>query len=111
MNRFRLPALLVAGLWLVSVLRAADSGNLYPFASGKIDTLDLATKQITVKTPQGARAFAVTNSTYLIVNGASTSLDKLKVGDPVKLNYFTNPTGQAIIRRLKVAPPEPGDAP
>ncbi len=79
-----------------------DSGNHYPFAGGKIEALDPVAKQITIS----SRSFAVTNTTYLIANGAKTTFDKLKVGDPVKLNYFTNTTGQAIIRRLKITPPE-----
>jgi len=106
----RLPVVLLAGLWFLSSALAEDIGNIYPFAAGKIDNLDLATKQIIVKTPQGSRAFVVTNSTYLIASDARTSLDKLKVGDPVKLNYFTNTTGQAIIRRLKVTPPDVGNS-
>ena len=103
--------LLLAGLGLLGVAVAQEIGNSYPFAGGKIDTLDLATKQITVVTPKGPRLFFVTNSTYLIAGGVQTTLDKLKVGDPVKLNYFTNTSAQAIIRRLKVTPPEPSAAP
>ncbi len=79
-----------------------DSVNHYPFAGGKIEALDLVAKQITIS----SRPFAVTNTTYLIANGAKITFDKLKVGDPVKLNYFTNTTGQAIIRRLKITLPE-----
>lgn len=111
MNLFRLPILLLAGLWLLSAAVAAEIGNSYPFAAGSIEALDLATKQITVKTPKGSRAFVVTNSTYLIAGGARTSFNKLKVGDPVKINYFTNTTPQAIIRRLKVTPPDSADSP
>ena len=111
MTSFRLLGLLLAGLWLLSSVLAGEIGNSYPFASGQIDNLDLATKQITVKTPKGNRVFVVTNSTYLIAGGVRTTLDKLKVGDPVKLNYFTNTTPFAIIRRLKIVPPEPVDAP
>lgn len=103
--------LLLAGLGLLGVGVAEEIGNSYPFAGGKIDNLDLATKQITVVTPKGPRLFVVTNSTYLIASGVRTTLDKLKVGDPVKINYFTNTAAQAIIRRLKVTPPEPSDTP
>ena len=55
--------------------------------------------------------FIVTNSTFLITVGTKTTFDKLKPGMPVKLNYFTNETGQAIIRRLKVAEPDAGAIP
>ena len=103
--------LLLAGLGLLGVAVADEIGNSYPFAGGRIDNLDLAAKQITVVTSQGPRLFLVTNSTYLIAGGVRTTLDKLKVGDPVRLNYFTNTVAQAIIRRLKVTPPEPSDTP
>ena len=111
MKALRRFIVLLAGLGLLGVAVAEEIGNSYPFAGGKIDNLDLATKQITVVTPQGPRLFGVTNSTYLIASGMRTTLDKLKVGDPVKINYFTNAAAQAIIRRLKVMPPEPSDTP
>ena len=90
---------------------AQDTGDIYPFARAKIEQTDIATKQIVIKTPPGNRAFIVTNATYLIAGGTKTTFDKLKPGMPVKLNYFTNETGQAIIRRLKVAEPVTGLTP
>jgi hypothetical protein len=102
--------ILLAGLVFGSVF-AQNPGDQYPFASGKIEQTDIATKQITIKTPLGDRVFIVTNATYLIISGAKTSFDKLKPGMPVNLNYFTNEPGQAIIRRLKVAEPVAGNAP
>ena len=110
-NATRHFLLLVVGLGWLGGAVAEDIGNNYPFASGRIDNLDLAAKQLTVVTPKGPRIFVVTNSTYLIASGVRTTLDKLKVGDPVKINYFTNAAPQAIIRRLKVTPPEPSDTP
>ena len=111
MKLLRLLASVGIGLLLIGSAWTQDIANHYPFAAGKIENLDPVAKQITVKTTQGNQPFIVTNSTYLIAGGTRTSFDKLKVGAPVKLNYFTNTTGQAIIRRLKVAPPEPADTP
>ena len=101
MKPIRLLAFAI-GLILSGTVLSQDSGNHYPFAGGKIEALDPVAKQITINN----RPFAVTNTTYLIANGAKITFDKLKVGDPVKLNYFTNTTGQAIIRRLKITLPE-----
>ena len=101
---------LFACLVLVSAL-AQDPGNQYPFTKGKIEQTDIATKQIIIKTSLGDRAFTVTNATYLITDKAITAFDKLKPGMPVKLNYFTNETGQAIIRRLKVVEIDAGNTP
>ena len=110
MKSVRFTIALIAGLFCVSVI-AQDPGDLYPFARGKIEQTDLATKKITIKTLLGDRVFIVTNSTFLITVGTKTTFDKLKPGMPVKLNYFTNETGQAIIRRLKVAEPDAGAIP
>ena len=90
---------------------AQDPGDHYPFARGKIEQTDPVSKQVTIKTPLGDRVFIVTNSTYLIVGGAKTTFDKLKPGMPVKLNYVTNETGQAVIRRLKIAEFDTGPTP
>ena len=108
MKSVSLTILLLAGLAFGSA-HAQDPGDLYPFARGKIERIDSTTKQIVIKTPLGNRAFIVTNATYLIAGETKTAFDKLKPGMPVKLNYFTNETGQAIIRRLKVAEPAAGN--
>ena len=110
MKSASLITLLLAWLALGSVL-AQDPGDKYPFAKGKIEQTDIVTKQIIIKTPPGDRAFTVTNATYLIADKAITTFDKLKPGMPVKLNYFTNETGQAIIRRLKVVETDVGNTP
>ena len=102
--------ILLAWLALDSVL-AQDPGDKYPFAKGKIEQTDIVAKQIIIKTLLGDRAFTVTNATYLIADKAVTTFDKLKPGMPVKLNYFTNETGQAIIRRLKVVETDAGTTP
>ena len=102
--------ILLAWLALDSVL-AQDPGDKYPFAKGKIEQTDIVAKQIIIKTLLGDRAFTVTNATYLIADKAVTTFDKLKPGMPVKLNYFTNETGQAIIRRLKVVEIDAGNTP
>lgn len=73
----------------------------YPFAGGIITRLDPETKQIALKT----KTFAVTNTTYLLNGTERLTFDKLRVGDAVKLNYYTNANGRAVIRRLKIDHP------
>ncbi|MEI6085150.1 MAG: hypothetical protein WCS70_12725 [Verrucomicrobiota bacterium] len=97
MKRFVSLLFFLAGLAL-----AADN---YPFAGGAIVHLDAATKQVTVQTGTNTSHFIVTDQTYLLNGPEKLSFDQLKLGDPVKLNYYTNATGQALIRRLKIAHP------
>jgi len=96
LKHFVLLSLLVAG-----IVRADN----YPFAGGLIVRLDDAAKQIIVKDGTNTWRFTVTDQTYLLNGVERLSFDKLKVGNPVKLNYYTNATGQAVIRRLKIAHP------
>jgi Cu/Ag efflux protein CusF len=104
-----LRALLVAVLLLVLVPAWADDpGNHYPFAAGTIQKVDARGKVLTIVTPAGPRTLAVTERTYLFRGKERLTADKLKVGEAVKINYYTNETGQAFIRRLKVVvPPTP----
>jgi Cu/Ag efflux protein CusF len=88
-------------------VRAEDPANIYPFAAGTIKTMDSSGKLLTVVTAKGTRTFGVTERTYIYRGKEKLTSDKLKIGDSVKINYFTNETGQAFIRRLKVQPPLP----
>jgi Cu/Ag efflux protein CusF len=101
-----------------ALLAAADTSEVaqakskklvdtYPFAKGIIEKLDLAARRIMVKTDHGPRAFDLTSRTYIFRGKEKLTLDKLKLGDSIKLNYYTNDLGQALIRRIKVDQPEP----
>ena len=93
-------------LWLLLAgIVCAD----YPFAGGSIVRLDTSAKQITVKTGPSNTTFIVTTQTYLLNGPEKITFDKLKLGDPVKLNYYTNETGRAFIRRLKIDHPATDD--
>jgi Cu/Ag efflux protein CusF len=92
--------------------RAEDAANIYPFAKGTIEKLDPTGQQIILKTTLGTRTFAVNARTYMFRGKEKLTFEKLKIGYPIKLNYSTNETGQAVVRRLKVdvaepAPPSP----
>jgi Cu/Ag efflux protein CusF len=86
---------------------AQEAANRYPFAKGTIEKVDAAAKRVTVATPSGSRTFALTERTYVYRGKEKIGLDKLKIGDATKINYYTNETGQAFIRRLKIDQPEP----
>ena len=79
----------------------------YPFAKGAIARLDVTGKLITITSSDGSQTFAATDHTYLFRGPDKITLAKLKIGDTVKINYYTNETGQAFIRRLKIDQPEP----
>jgi len=80
----------------------------YPFARGALTKLNLAAQKITVNTDNGDRDFILTPKTYIFRDKQKISADQLKVGELIKLNFLTNETGQAFVRRIKVAPIEPG---
>jgi hypothetical protein len=100
--------LVVASLLVLMPARADDAGNHYPFAAGTIRKVDASGKLLIIATPAGSQTLAVTERTYLFRGKEKLTVDRLKVGEVVKINYYTNETGQAFIRRLKVAlPPSP----
>jgi hypothetical protein len=90
--------------------RAEDLANHYPFAAGTIQKVDPSGQLLTILTPKGSQTLAVTERTYFYRGKEKLTIDKLQIGDAVKINYYTNETGQAFVRRLKVAeapPPAP----
>jgi hypothetical protein len=78
----------------------------YPFAKGTLERLNPGTRQLSVRTPDGTRSFEVTPRTYIFRGTDKITLDKLTIGESLKLNYYTNALGQALVRRIKVDPPE-----
>ena len=80
----------------------------YPFARGDLTKIDTAAQRITVNTDNGERDFTLTPKTYIYRGPQKITADQLKLGELIKLNYQTNETGQAIARRIKVSPIEPG---
>jgi Cu/Ag efflux protein CusF len=108
------PVVVIAlGLGYVAPLLRSQQTNSpppserYPFASGTIERLDLGSKRLGIKTPKGARSFDVTIRTYIFRGKEKLTLDKLKIGDKIKLSYYTNELGQTLVKRIKVNQPEP----
>lgn len=92
--------------FIAGLAGAETAANQYPFAKGKIERLNAAAHSITVTTPTGPKNFAITDQTYVIAGGERVAFEKLKIGDLVAINYVTNSTGQAQVRRLKIKPAE-----
>jgi hypothetical protein len=99
--------LVIAFVLSLASVRADDPGNHYPFAAGTIKNVDPSGRLLTITTPAGPQTLGVTERTYLFRGKEKLTADQLKVGEAVKINYYTNETGQAYIRRLKVALPPP----
>ena len=85
----------------------AGDAYQYPFATGTIQKLDINAKLVTILMPKGSQTMAWTDRTYLYRGKDKLTPDKLKIGDSIKINYYTNETGKAFIRRLKVDRPSP----
>lgn len=87
---------------------AAQQTNLppltegYPFAKGTLERLNLDARQFTLRTPVGARRFEVTARTYIFRGKDKITLDKLRIGETLKLSYYTNDLGQVLVKRIKV---------
>ena len=96
---------LTSGLVTLLLAGHLHAEDRYPFAAGPIFRVEPEARQIMIKDGAATRSYFVTDQSYLLDGNTRLSLDKLKPGLPVKLNYYTNDTGRALIRRLKVDHP------
>jgi hypothetical protein len=110
--RRKTSLVLILVLGLAASLSNGQQTNLpppargYPFARGTLERLNTGTRQLSVRTPDGTRNFEVTPRTYIFRGKDKITFDKLTIGENLKLNYYTNQLGQALVRRIKVDPPE-----
>lgn len=98
---------IAAAVFVATTAAAQDTTYEYPFAKGLVEKVDSATKKITVNTTAGSHIFIVTDRSYLFRGKEKVTVDNLKPGDTIKMNYFTNETSQAFVRRLKIDPAQP----
>jgi hypothetical protein len=75
-----------------------------PFAKGTIQRLELPAKQLTVKTATGAERFLLTDTTYIFRGKTKITADQLKIGELIRLSFYTNNVGDTLVRRIKVDP-------
>jgi hypothetical protein len=73
-----------------------------PFAKGAILQIDRNSQLFLLDTPDGPREFLWTIHTYVYRGKEKLSMDKLRVGDHIKLAYHTNERGLAEVKRIKV---------
>ena len=108
MNAPILAGLLIRLLLASSTIAFADDAIYqYPFARGTVEKFEADAKILTVATALGPLTLTVTDRAYFFRGKDKITASKLKVGDTVKLNYYTNEVGKAFVRRLKVEVPEP----
>jgi hypothetical protein len=78
-----------------------------PFAKGAILQIDRNSQLFLLDTPDGPREFLWTPKTYVFRGKEKLSMDKLRVGDHIKLAFRTNERGQAEVKRIKVDMDQP----
>jgi Cu/Ag efflux protein CusF len=73
-----------------------------PFAKGTILEMDPRSQSFALETPDGVRTFVWTVHTYVYRGKEKLSMEKLQVGDHIKLSFSTNEHGKAEVKRIKV---------
>ena len=58
----------------------------------------------------GLRSFDVTPRTHIFRGKEKIALDKLRIGEVIRLSYRANELGQALVTRAKVDPPNSATA-
>ena len=83
----------------------------YPFAQGRLEKIDLSKQQLTLTASGGPYRFSFEPRTYIFRGKQKITANELKTGEFLKVNFITNLTGQATIRRIKAIPEEVADVP
>jgi Cu/Ag efflux protein CusF len=73
-----------------------------PFAKGTILQIDHNSQLFLLDTADGPREFLWTARTYVYRGKEKLSMDKLRVGDRIKLAFRVNERGLAEVKRIKV---------
>ena len=98
-----------------SASAGADTGGddqaplkrLSPFAKGTILQIDPRSQSFALDTPDGPRSFVWTIHTYVYRGKEKLSMEKLQVGDHIKLSFSKNELGQSEVKRIKVDVADP----
>jgi len=73
-----------------------------PFAKGTILEIDRNSSLFLLDTADGQRQFFWTPNTYVYRGKEKLSMDKLRVGDRIKLAFRVNDRGLPEVKRIKV---------
>jgi Cu/Ag efflux protein CusF len=124
-RKFKLPILMVAGLFFVSATRAGspDATNQVKssaetareearqrrvksnIAKGTIKEIDLLRHQLKLTTEDGLRTFTYTSRTYIFRDKEKIAADNLKLGEVIALRFNTDKDGTVLVLRIKARTP------
>jgi len=73
----------------------------YPFAKGELKKVDLNKRSLVIQTHDGLKTFLYTDRTYFFRMSERVRVDQLQTGDFIRLNFYLDPQGSEVVRRLK----------
>jgi Cu/Ag efflux protein CusF len=73
-----------------------------PFSKGRLETLDIAHKTLTIQTKNGSQTFRLTDHTKVFHGKEGLALDRLKTGDVVAVRFALDERGDRVARIIKL---------
>jgi Cu/Ag efflux protein CusF len=73
-----------------------------PFSKGRLETLDVAHKTLTIQAKNGSQTFRLTDQTKVFHGKEGLALDRLKTGDVVAVRFALDEHGDRIARIIKL---------
>jgi Cu/Ag efflux protein CusF len=81
---------------------AAAVASPVPFSKGRLETLDVAHKMLTIQTKSGSETFRLTDFTKVFHGKEGLALDLLKTGDVVAVRFALDEHGDRVARIIKL---------
>jgi hypothetical protein len=81
---------------------AAVAAPAVPFSKGRLETLDVAHKTLTIQTKNGSQTFRLTDQTRIFHGKEGLALDLLKTGDVVAVRFALDEHGDRVARIIKL---------
>ena len=97
---------------VVTQQSATVAAPTVPFSKGRLETLDVAHKSLTIQTKNGSQTFRLTDQTKVFHGKEGLALDRLKTGDVVAVRFALDEHGDRVARIIKLdvgAEPSPLD--
>jgi hypothetical protein len=73
-----------------------------PFSKGRLETLDIAHKILTIRTKYGSETFHLTDHTKVFHGKEGLALDRLRTGDVVAVRFALDEHGDREARIIKL---------